>query len=467
SDEKLERIHEASLQVLEAVGVRITTEAARQLLADAGCQVTDDIVKIPRRVVEDAIESAPKRIVIYDREGKESLYLEGKNTYFGLAGTALYFRDVESGERRDARVEDIALACRVGDALPNIDFILTPMVTKATSEIPQGLVNQREFEAMVSNTTKPFMVLVENATTLRDILDIAAAVAGGAEALRLRPFVWPLLSVVSPLVYNVDTMEKLLLAVDRGAPVRVGSAPMAGGTGPVTLAGTVVLLIAETLSGLVISQLRRRGAPFIMGNSPTILDMKTVKQCGVPEWSILSTAVVEMAHYYGLPVQNGCFYDSMDADQQSAVEHMMSVYSSILAGTHLALYVGLLEGGLAFSPEAAVLGDEVIGMVRRMMRGLSIDDDALAVDTIRSVGHGGSFLTTEHTFRHYKREQWQPTLLCRTTFASWVEGGSKPMGEQVKEKLAKIIRSHQVKPLPDEVKAQISDIIERRKQSLP
>ncbi|MEE9199594.1 MAG: trimethylamine methyltransferase family protein [Dehalococcoidia bacterium] len=468
TDEKLHRIHEASLEVLENVGVKITTEEARKLLTDAGCTVAgEDIVKIPRRVVEDAIDSAPKRIVLYDREGNESLLLEGKNAYFGLGGAALYFNDIETGERRNARIEDIALASRVADALPNIDFVVTPMFTKATPEVPQEVVSQSEFEAMVSNTTKPLLLLIENATCLGDILDMAAAVAGGAEALHKRPFIVPFLSVVSPLVYNVDTLEKLLLAADRGVPVRVGTAPLAGGTGPITMAGMVVILIVEALGGLVISQLRRPGAPIIMGNTPVVLDMKTVNSYGVPEGSILSMATVEMAHYYGIPVQNGgCFYDSMGADQQMALEEMLSAYSSILAGTNLALYLGDTEGGLGFSLEATVMGDEIIGMLRRIMRGLPVDDEALALDTIRDVGPGGNFLETDHTFKHFRKEQWQPTLLCRTTFDSWAREGSKLMGQRIKDKLGEIIQSHQPRPLPEKVKTQLSAIIERRKQSL-
>ncbi len=250
SDEKIQRIHEASLEVLEEVGVRITTEEARTLLADAGCDVADnEIVKIPRRVVEDAIVSAPKRVVLYDRDGEAALYLEGKNCYFGMGITAIHFRDPVSGERRDARIEDMALATRVADALPNLDLVATPMVVKSAPGMPQQIVNQCEFQAMVTNTTKPLFVLVENSDILGDVLDMAAAVRGGPEAFRERPFVVPYLNNVSPLVYNVETLDKLLLSADRGAPVRCCPAPMAGATTPVTLAGTLACTNAETLVG--------------------------------------------------------------------------------------------------------------------------------------------------------------------------------------------------------------------------
>ncbi|MFQ5874901.1 MAG: trimethylamine methyltransferase family protein, partial [Dehalococcoidia bacterium] len=212
SDEKLRRIHEASLEVLEDVGVKITTEAALRLLVDGGCTITDEnVVRIPRRVVEEAIESAPKRVVVYNREGAEALFLEGRNTHFGLGITGIHFRDLESGERRDATLEDVGLACRVADALPNLDLIATPLVVKATQEMPRKVVKQSEFEAMLSNTTKPLMLLVDYVPILHDVLEMAAAVAGGAEALRERPFVLPYFNSVSPLIYNTDTLDNLLL----------------------------------------------------------------------------------------------------------------------------------------------------------------------------------------------------------------------------------------------------------------
>ncbi len=469
SDEKFRRIHEAALEVLEEVGVTIATVEARELLVGAGCTLADEkIVRIPPRVVEDALDSAPKRVVIYDREGNEALLLEGTNCHFGMGITAIFFRDPVTGERRPARTEDVALVCRVADALPNLDFIGTPLVVKGTPEAPLEIVNQLGFAAMVSNTTKPLLLLTEDATVLTDNLDIAAAVVGGDRALRERPFVLPILSSVSPLVLNVDTLEKLFVCVDRGIPVRCGSSPMAGATAPVSIAGMLTTCIAETLSGLAVAQLRRSGAPFMMGNTPAILDMKTTNIVYTsPETMVLSAAVAEMAHYYGLPVWGGgCFCSGTVADEQTALEQMVGAFNAVLAGIHVVPYVGGMEAGLSFSLESAVMGDEIIGMVRRIMRGMPVDDESLALDTIRAVGPGGNFLETEHTFRHYKKEQWQPTLLCRTTYDSWVESGSKSMGDRVKEKLAGIIESHRVKPLPEGVQTRISEIIERRMQSL-
>lgn len=469
SDVKLERMHEASIQVLEEVGVRITTPAALKLLSDAGCTVVgEDTVKISRSLVEDAIASAPKRIVIHDRTGNERLFLEGKNTYFGLGITGIKFLDPEGGAERDFTLEDIALACRVADALPNLDLIGTPGVVKETTEMPQAIVNQYEFAAMVTNTTKPLTVLVENGTILRDVLDMAGAVAGGADMLRERPFVIPYLNCVSPLIYNPDTLDKLLLSAEWGIPVLCIPAPQAGATGPVTLAGAIATGNAETLCGLVLSQLKRRGAPFITGCDPAIMDMKTGNIAfGAPEQSMLMIAAAEMAHYYGLPVTGlGCATDSKRPDQQAAMEQTMSAYSCLLAGVHLIPYVGFLESGLIFSLEGAVMGDEVVGMLRRITAGVPVDDETLALETTRSVGPGGNYLQEEHTLKHFRTELWQPTVLTRATHARWEEEGGKLLGDRVKERLAEIIRSHEVEPLPDQAGARIAEIIEERKRSL-
>jgi trimethylamine--corrinoid protein Co-methyltransferase len=227
SEEKIVRIHDAAIEVLEKTGIKVATESARKLLADSGCTVSrgSDIVKVPRRIVEDAITSCAKEITIYDREGVECMSLGGRRSYFGIGTTCIYFRDVVSGERRDSYVEDIALVCRVFDALPNLDFSANPLIAKPTENIPQKIVNQVGFKAMVSNTTKPLLVLSEDVKILRDNLDIAAAIVGGIDALRRKPFVCVYPSIISPLFFDSDTLEKFFLAADREIPVRCGSSP--------------------------------------------------------------------------------------------------------------------------------------------------------------------------------------------------------------------------------------------------
>ncbi len=468
SDEKLARLHQASLRILGEVGVKVTIPEAIELLEGAGCPVEGDVVRIPGAVVEEAIASAPDRIVVYDRTGREALLLGGKNVHFGLGITGINFLDPETGEERDFTLDDFAVCCRVADALPNTDLIGTPGVLRPTPEMPQEICNQYEFAAMVTSTTKPLTVLVENGDVLRDVFAMAAAAAGGEAALRERPFIIPYLNCVSPLVYNAETLDKLLLSAEWGIPVLCIPSGQCGATGPVTLAGSIALFNAETLAGLVVHQLKRPGAPFITGSDPAIMDMKTANIAyASPEASLLLMGAAELAHYYGLPVTGlSISSESKRPDQQMTLEQAIGAYGCLLSGVNLMPYMGFLESGLIFSLETLVMADEIVGLLRRIFRGVPVDDDTLALDVIRSVGIGGHFLGEAHTLTRFRSEHWQPTVLTRETHHAWETRGSKVMGDRVKEKLREIIATHEPEPLPGEVEAQIYRLIDERKKSL-
>ncbi|MCC6221910.1 MAG: trimethylamine methyltransferase family protein [Thermoleophilia bacterium] len=468
SDEKLARLHGASAWILEEIGVKVTTRPALDLLAAAGCPIDGGVVRIPREVVESAIASAPSEIVVYDRSGHEALFLGEKNVHFGLGITGIYFLDPETGEERDFTLEDFAVSCRVADALPNTDMIGTPGVLRATPEIPQEIVNHHEFAAMVANTTKPLAVLVENGPILRDVFEMASVAVGGQANLRARPFIIPYLNCVSPLIYNVETVDKLLLSADWGIPVLCIPSGQCGATGPVTLAGSIALSNAETLAGLVIHQLKRPGAPFIMGSDPAIMDMRTGNIAyATPETSLLMMGAAELAHYYGLPVTGlSNTSESKRPDQQMSLEQAIGAYGVLLSGVHLLPYMGFLESGRIFSLEALVTADEIVGMLRRIFRGVPVDDDTLALETIRHVGIGGQYLGEPHTLTHFREELWQPSVLTRETHHAWETRGRKATGERVKAKLREILETHQPEPLSAEAEAEIGRIIDERRNSL-
>ncbi len=467
SNEKIGRIHEAAIQVLEKTGIKVATRKAIRLLVNAGCQNTSgsDIVHIPRKLVEACLKTCPPEFTLYDREGRACMHVGGRTVYAGMGTTCIYVRDHVSGERREAELEDMALAGKVLDALPNLDFTATPLVVRPTAEIPQHVAAQAGFQALTANTLKPFLLLGENAGVLKDMLDMAAIIAGGKDALRKKPFVSVFPSIISPLVYDADTLEKIFVAADLGLAVRCGSAPLSGGTAPVTTAGMLTTCIAESLGGIVFSQLRSPGAPVIIGNTPGIMDMQTGNPCySSPEYSMLNMAIADMAHFYNLPVLSpAAFSSAMDIDLQGSLELMLSIYSSSLAGANMVTHVGGMEAAMTFSLELAVLGDDITGMVKRIMTGIKVDDEALALDAIHSVGPGGHFLTSPHTLQHFRQEQWQPTILNRRAIDQWQQEGSKHTRQLIKEKLNTIINTHQCKPLSDDVQAELSDFIDHIK----
>ncbi len=465
SERQRQRIHDAALAVLEDPGVRITTPAAREVLVGAGAiQGEDQTVRIPARLVETALASAPKRFVLYDRDGRERMHLGEGRAYFGTGVTALAYEDPTTGQIHDFTLDDVSALARLTDALPNLDFIATPGVVRAGPDLPQAIVNQREFLAMVTGTTKPIMPLIEDAAALADIAEMAAIVAGGPEALAERPFVVPYLNSVTPLVFNAETLDKLLLAVDRGLPVVCQAAPTLGATGPVTPAGTAVLCAAETLAGLVIAQARRPGAPYISGSMPMAMDMRTgdVTGGGAPGL-LVYLAGVEMARHWGLPqVGSGGAADSKIADEQGAREAGIAIVQDVLEGVDLSFDVGSLEMGLTTSAIQVVMAEEAIEVARGLLAGVPTDDDALALDVIREVGIGGHFLATRHTARH-QRDLWMPTLTSWESRRAWEAAGSRSMRERARERAIDLIEHHRPPDLPAGVLDALEAVVERRR----
>jgi len=464
-----ERLHEAALEILETAGVRIATPEARALLEGAGAHaVEEDLLTIPRAVIEDALEKAPSRFTIYDRSGAPSMHMGEGKTYLSVGVTNLTYLDPVDHDRRDFTLEDIASAARLGDGLTNIDFVTTPGVVRQSKDMRVELVNHHEFMAMVTNTTKPLMVLIADGPTLADVFEMASVVAGSDEALSEKPFVVPYLNPVSPLMFNEETLDKLLMCADRGIPVVCQGAPQVGGSSPVTIASTIVVAAAESLCGLAISQLRRPGAPYITGTVPFVMDMRTgnVASSG-PEMLLMMIGMSELAQYWGIPslgVAGGG--DSKAPDEQAAFEPAFYMQGVTLGGADLVFDAGSIECGLMFSPEIAVVSDEVMGMYRRYQQGMALDDESLALDVIREVGPAGFFLGEKHTLAHF-REMWEPSLMSWEDRTTWEASGSKTMGQRARERAVQLITEHEVEPLPEEVLAKMRSVIDAREQALP
>jgi len=468
STEQIEAIHAASLEILRDPGIRVTTEEARDLLLAAGCTPIGEQLSIPAEVVERAIDSAPKSFSIFDREGEPKIRLgEGRGTHFSPGVTALTYLDPMTGEARPYTFGDIADVARLADALPSMDFVTTPGVVRATDSVPQALVNQHEFLAMVTNTTKPLVVLVADGEGLGDVFEMAAAVAGGRDGFERTPFVVPYLNPVSPLLFNPETLDKLLLAAEWGAPAVLQSAPQVGGTSPVTYAGAAAITNAESLAGLVLSQCKREGAPFITGAVPMVVDMRTGNSSsGGPLAVSLMIAAAELARFYGLPCLGvGGGADAKLDDEQAYLESEFYAFGAILGGVDMVFDVGNVEAGLAHSPRVVVVMNEVIAMIRAGLGGFEVDEEQLALDTVRAVGVGETYLGQPHTLRHF-RELWKADLLSIEDRRRWADEGSTTLGERARDRIAEILQTHEVPPLSGDVVAEMQAVIEVRRRAV-
>ena len=459
-EDEIKEIHLATLEVLEKTGVRVNCEEGLEILGDAGCRISGDIVRIQQHLVEEAIASAPESFMLYDRNGENPFRVGGWRVYYGTGVTNLNFRDIGTGESRYSRVQDIRDAARICDFLPGYEWI---MPLGSAQDVPQGAASLMEFEAAVTNTTKPIVFITNGLKELKDVVEMASAIAGGLDTLVEKPFIVSYPEPASPLFHVKEAVEKLLYSAELGLPVVYTPCPMSGGTAPVTMAGLLATANAECLSGLVMAQLKRKGVPFVIGGVLTIMDMTRGRvSYGAPEMSLLLSAYADMARYYRLPTWGtaGCS-DSKLPDEQAAIESTFSCLVNGLAGLNLVHDPGFLDSGLTGSLEMLVMTDEIIGMVKRLLRGVRVDDETIAGDVIRRVGPAGHFLSEEHTVRHFLREHWRPSLMNRTSYEEWRSEGGKSMGERAKERALGILAEHVPQPLPADTMEAINGIRDR------
>jgi trimethylamine---corrinoid protein Co-methyltransferase len=458
SEDQINEIHRASLEILWRTGSRIFCDEALALLKKAGADLTDgNLVRIPPHLVEWALQTAPKRVPVANRDGERVMFLEDSRTYYGTGSDCPNIRDSNTGERRKFLKEDIAAAARVCDAMPNIDFVMSMGLA---SDVPEATSDRHQFEAMLLNTRKPIVFTAHDLDGLRDIVSMAAAVRGGIEELRRNPFLILYAEPVTPLKHSQEAVEKLLFMAENYLPVIYAPGMLAGGTAPVTIAGCLALANAESLSGLVMAQLKRAGAPVIYGGGALPLDMRTSNPAyGSPELQLAGSALAAMAHHYRLPRFSGAgASDSKVLDQQAAVEGTVSVMMQALSGANLVHDVGYLESGLTGSYEMVVLMDEVISLVKFILNGIEISDETLALDVIHHVGPGGNFIAEDHTLKNF-RKGWLTRMMDRKNYDSWASDGQETMMDRLSKRVKGILTEYKPKPLPESVSRELGDII--------
>lgn len=448
TDAQLDEIHLASLEILRRTGVRVHEAESLALLRDAGCIVTDaSLVRFPPAVIENAIADAPSRVVLCNRTGEPHVYLEGHRVYFGTGSDLPNTLDLETGERRLSVLSDVGNAARLADSLPNLDFVMSMALP---SDVPVQTSDRRSFLTMAENTVKPLVFTAWDETGLADIIAMAEAVAGGPDELTLAPFLLAYLEPTSPLQHTEVVLRKVLMMADHGLPFVYAPGPLDGATAPVTPAGALAMANAEVLSGITIAQLRRRGAPVVWGSGSGPLDMRTmVATYASPEFMLHCMAMAEMAHYYyHKPVWGfvGCS-ESKLPDIQAGIESALWILWTALSGANLVHDTGYIESGLTASCEMMVVCDEIIGFVRRLMHGIDITPETLALDVIDQVGPGGNYITAPHTLQNF-RQVWYPRVLDRHNYSGWMEAGQPTAIKTTREIARDVIAHHQPVPLP-------------------
>ncbi len=461
SDEQVRAIHSTSLDILARTGIVMKNPAARELLLEAGARESADRIKIPEHVVMAAVGAAPFRIPLFSRLGQPAICLEEGQVYFGPGSDCPFTLDLETGARRRAVRDDVQRIARLCDGLDQIDFVMS---MGSASDVPQLDHFLHDMIAMLRGSAKPVVYTARDRADMEDIYHIACAVAGGETELQERPFLMLYAEPISPLLFDGESVDKLLFCAERRLPVTYPPSPNTGGGGPVTVAGALALGNAECLAGLVLAQLVQPGTPFLYGMNVSALDMKSaIVSYGAPEWPTAMGAWTDLGRFYGLPVWGAAgATDSKVVDAQAAAEASVSILSAFLCRCNLVHDVGYVEYGTTSSMEMLAICDEIIRDVRCVMGGVEISERTLARDAIHRARPGAGFLADDHTLDSWRWAQWRPRLFDRSRYDTWVERGQKHMEARAKELARQILAQHEVPPLPQAAEEEIARVLARR-----
>jgi trimethylamine--corrinoid protein Co-methyltransferase len=458
SDTQLQDLHLAALEVLRRTGMRFHHAEALEMLQAAGAFVHDgNLVKLPAALVEDAIASAPNRIIMCDRDGEPAVWLEGTKVWFGTGSDCLNFLDPETGVHRPFTQADLVDGYHLCDALPNIHFVMSIGIP---ADVDPDVAYDLQMALMLEHTTKPIVFVTDDRDSCQRAVDMAAAVAGGHEALVEQQHILLYSEPSSPLQQSETAVDKLLLMAELRLPIVHSPAPLMGGTGPITMASGLAMALAEILSSLVLHQLRSPGAPFVAGAGLHHMDMKAAQICyASPEFQLTKAAIAQLGRWYGLPTWGyaGCS-DAKVMDEQAALEALLSVVMAKLSGANLIHDVGYVESGLTTSFEMIALTDELVALTDHLLKGIDINDDTLMLDEIHTVGPGGHFMDTQQTLSRF-RDFWYPSLLDRGRRDQWLDAGATTLGQRLNSRVKDIISEHKPRPLDPRTKQKLQQIL--------
>jgi len=460
SPHAVKRMHSTVMRIIEEIGFEVHSPEGLEHFSRAGAWVDRDrkLVRVNSELATQIIARAPSSVKLYGRHKKHDVNLGAKRVYTGTGGTALYMYDVVSGQRRNATLGDLKNIARLVEHLDNIHIFLLPTYP---GELPVDRVDVNRFFAGLNNTSKHIMGGIYTLDGLRRVIRMAEIAAGSPEALRNNPIISIIACCISPLRIDGHYGELMIETARQGIPLVCPAEPLCGTTSPVTLAGNLAVQVADSLAGIMLAQLVNPGTPVIFGSVASTSDLGDFKYLtGSVEMGLLNAAGAQMAQYYRLPFYStGGMTDSKVPDAQCGYESAITSMLCALAGANFIHdSAGLMEFALTACLEKYVIDNEILGMVMRAARGIEVNDESIAFDTIRSSGPGGNFVTSPHTRRHMRREHYQPTLSDRATRDYWAESGAKDTVARAGEKVTRIL-ARKGYSLPEKVTRQIQEEI--------
>ena len=459
--EEAEAIHQASLDILENVGVKMPLPDALDVLGQCGADVDGRTWRVcfPPEMVMSALASAPRSYTLCAPNPDHDLLLDGNHGYLSLDGSGLQIVDPQSGELRRSTFKDLENAVRVADYLEAISF-LWPVIS--AQDCPQEKQPLYELLAMLKNSTKHAQAMTAvDPGAARSSVEIAAAVAGGKKALRRRPLISNFQCSISPLAYDPEGLAAAMIFADAGIPTGFLTMQVGCSTAPATLAGSLAQANAEILAGITFLQSYCPGCPTFYGSCATVMELRSgAVASGGPEDFLLQALSAQMARYYHLPASVGTFATGAKASNWHAgVENAVSGAVSMFAGADMMCGAGLLAGAVIFSYVQLLLDCEIYEIVRRTAEGIAVDQETLALETIKRVGPDDHFMVEPHTLVHM-RELWQPMVINRNPYGRYQAEGFLEAEDKAREEACRILVEHHPEPLDKKLQDEIIAIIE-------
>lgn len=458
-DGDVERIHAAALLLLGRVGIKADDPDLQGRFRKAGADVHPEsgIVKFPEELIDEALRVVPKEVALRGRTEEHDLHLTDARVYLGTGGAAVKILDPETGNARPTTLADLARLARLVERLENVHFFHRPVVA---TDLPQQILDVNKYYAALRHTRKHVMGSAYTVQGAREVIELAAMLAGGEEALVERPFVSFVNSwMISPLTVDSRTTDVLVEVVERGLPVALSSAPMAGSTAPATIAGILTQVHAEELSGLVLTQLIREGAPVLYGPVPAAANMRTMAYAGgAIETGLMNAGAVQMARSLELPTYaDAGLTDSKLPDIQAGHEKMANVLLVALAGgNYIHHAAGMLEAMSTVAYEQYVIDNDIIGSALRVLQGIDVNDETLATDVIEAVGAGGNFLTQPHTVRYARGHEYVvPHISDRQEREPWAEAGGLDGCERARQRVRELLAEPSESGIPEDLDREI------------
>lgn len=439
--EDVKRIDQTGRLILEHVGVRIADSTFLDILKTAGAQVNyeNQRVRFDGKWLDQVLGQAPSRFILYSRDGQSDLHLGEGTVYFANGGRVFRILDMGTGGYRLTMLRDVA---HTATLVNHLDHIHVYIIACQAHDVEGEAYHLNDFYYAFNHTTKHVMGGCDNLEGIKQMWELAGFIAGGKDKIREKPFVSVITNPISPLTIEANTLNILNFCSTHGIPVTCAPAPIAGATSPATLAGTLSQMHAEALAGVALTQVFAPGSKVLYGAVPAAMDLRNMELAmGSVEAGMMNASAVQLAKLYNLPIYaSGGVTEAKRPDIQAGFEKNFSNLTVAMTGADLIhLGVGVLDSANSISYEQYVIDNEFIGMIYRILAGIKVNEDSLALDVIKKVGPGGHYVTADHTVEHMMDQFFYPSLGVRCNFDVWEERGRPSMLTRARDLVEKIL----------------------------